>query len=86
MPMHSKQDLDRRAMLAATAASGAALLLPTNKLLATELAQPSNRIKDENARQGTRKWMLENTRIDPATKYRCPWIEGYISPRKHPAR
>jgi len=23
--------------------------------------------------------MLNNTRIDPATKYRCPWIEGYCS-------
>jgi hypothetical protein len=23
--------------------------------------------------------MLSNTRIDPATKYRCPWIEGYCS-------
>ena len=23
--------------------------------------------------------MLTNTRIDPATKYRCPWIEGYCS-------
>jgi len=23
--------------------------------------------------------MLQNTRIDPKTKYRCPWIEGYCS-------
>ena len=23
--------------------------------------------------------MLEHTKIDPATKYRCPWIEGYCS-------
>jgi hypothetical protein len=23
--------------------------------------------------------MLTNTRIEPATKYRCPWIEGYCS-------
>src|SRR4029453_11052239 len=33
----------------------------------------------ENAKQGTRDWMLTKTRIDPATKYRCPWIEGYCS-------
>jgi hypothetical protein len=36
-------------------------------------------IADENAKPGTRDWMLTNTRIDPATKYRCPWIEGYCS-------
>lgn len=36
-------------------------------------------ITRENRRPGTRDWMLTNTRIDPATKYRCPWIEGYCS-------
>jgi hypothetical protein len=36
-------------------------------------------IERENARPGTRDWMLQNTRIDPASKYRCPWIEGYCS-------
>lgn len=43
---------------------------------------PSTRrdlIARENAKPGTRDWMLANTRIDPATKYRCPWIEGYCS-------
>ncbi len=41
----------------------------------------SNRhlIATENAKPGTRDWMLSNTRIDPSTKYRCPWIEGYCS-------
>jgi hypothetical protein len=36
-------------------------------------------IPRENAKPGTRDWMLTKTRIDPATKYRCPWIEGYCS-------
>ena len=36
-------------------------------------------IRKENQKPGTREWLLENTRIDPATKYRCPWIEGYCS-------
>src|SRR5437763_16842483 len=36
-------------------------------------------IARENQRPGTRDWMLSNTRIDPKTKYRCPWIEGYCS-------
>ena len=38
-----------------------------------------NRIAEENAKPGTRDWMLTNTRIDPATKWRCPWIEGFSS-------
>jgi hypothetical protein len=36
-------------------------------------------IRRENERPGTRDWMLTRTQIDPATKYRCPWIEGYCS-------
>jgi hypothetical protein len=39
----------------------------------------SDLIRRENEKPGTREWMLANTRIDPATKYRCPWIEGYCS-------
>ena len=33
----------------------------------------------ENEKAGTTDWMLTNTRVDPRTKYRCPWIEGYCS-------
>ena len=40
---------------------------------------PSDIVRRENAKPGTRDWMLTKTRIDPATKYRCPWIEGYCS-------
>jgi hypothetical protein len=36
-------------------------------------------VRRENAKPGTRDWMLANTRIDPTTKYRCPWVEGYCS-------
>jgi len=36
-------------------------------------------IRRENKRPGTRDWMLKKTAIDPATQYRCPWIEGYVS-------
>jgi hypothetical protein len=39
----------------------------------------SNPITRENAQQGTSDWQLTYTRVDPATKYRCPWIEGYVS-------
>src|SRR4051794_15700726 len=36
-------------------------------------------IERENARSGTTEWLLTNTRIDPKSKYRCPWIEGFCS-------
>jgi hypothetical protein len=36
-------------------------------------------VRRENARPGTREWLLTKRRIEPATKYRCPWIEGYCS-------
>ncbi len=42
-------------------------------------ARRSAEIVAENQRPGTRQWMLEKTRIDPDTRYRCPWIEGYCS-------
>jgi hypothetical protein len=38
-----------------------------------------NLITRENQKPGTREWMLTNTRVEPSTKYRCPWIEGYCS-------
>lgn len=41
--------------------------------------QTPDLIRRENQRQGTRDWMLGNTRVDPQTKYRCPRIEGYCS-------
>ena len=36
-------------------------------------------ILTENQKSGTRDWMLKHPRIEPTTKYRCPWIEGYCS-------
>ncbi len=69
-------ELDRRRALQLGAASGATWLPQTNALLAAEAART---IHEENLRAGTSAWMLEKTRVDPATKYRCPWIEGYAS-------
>src|SRR5262245_111233 len=42
-------------------------------------------VRRENGRTGTLEWMLERSRIDPATKWRCPWIEGYCSHTSLPA-
>src|SRR5690349_5385438 len=45
----------------------------------THTRQNADLIRRENQRPGTRDWLLTNTRVDPATKYRCPWIEGFCS-------
>lgn len=65
--------MKRRDAVKTLAAAGAAALLPRARA-----AEPKA-IITENARPGTREWMLTKTRIDPATKYRCPWMEGYCS-------
>jgi hypothetical protein len=39
----------------------------------------NDQILRENEKRGTQDWLLTHTRIDPATKYRCPWVEGYGS-------
>ena len=41
-------------------------------------AQPGS-IRRENDRTGTTDWRLTNARVDPASKWRCRWIEGYAS-------
>ena len=39
----------------------------------------SDLIRAENQREGTTDWQLTYTRVDPKTRWRCPWIEGYVS-------
>ena len=79
--------LERRDILRGVTGLGVAALLPgmltehRSVFAAARQFGSESRdlIRDENAKSGTRDWMLENTRIDPQTKYRCPWIEGYAS-------
>src|SRR5262245_59315010 len=80
--------LHRRDLLKGLLGAGMASALPAlgtgcSGSPEAETARPRERnpelIRLENARQGTRDWLLEKTRIDPATRYRCPWIEGYAS-------
>jgi hypothetical protein len=77
--------LTRRQMLGRVAAFSAGAALSGCSGLAPVRQRPSfarpspDLIRLENQRQGTLDWMLTRTRIDPQTKYRCPWIEGYCS-------
>ena len=65
--------MDRRQFLRGTAGVGIAA--------ACIGAAPSrsDKVRDENRKPGTTDWILTNTRIDPPTQYRCPWIEGFCS-------
>ena len=41
--------------------------------------QQSDLVLHENQQAGTRDWMLAKTAVEPKSRYRCPWIEGYCS-------
>ncbi|MBX3746524.1 MAG: hypothetical protein KF833_14545 [Verrucomicrobiae bacterium] len=69
--------LTRRQVLAGLAA--AAALPACRTRLDPGPHRGADRILRENERPGTRDWMLQHTRVDPATRWRCPWIEGYAS-------
>jgi hypothetical protein len=71
-----KGQLSRRDVLKG-AAVGA---LASGAVLPAEAAQRrSNVISRENELPGASNWQLTYTKVDPATRYRCPWIEGYVS-------
>lgn len=72
--------LSRREALQALAAAGAGLALGGCATAPRRFTGPQqDLIRRENARPGTRDWLLTNVRIDPATKWRSPSIEGYAS-------
>ena len=78
--MPFERDWTRRDILKTAAAGGLASALNSTPARAND-ATPADpeRIRRENEHQGTRAWMTTDVRIDPKTKYRSPWIEGYAS-------
>src|SRR4029079_15673952 len=77
---NSHSALDRRTLLkGATAAGLASALEPLAGALARPAPARPDLIRAENEKTGTTDWLLANTRVDPKTKYRCPWIEGNCS-------
>src|SRR4051812_47823360 len=67
--------MHRRDLLKGTAAAGLAAV--AGNLAAA--APNRDLIRAENAKPGTADWLLQKTRVDPKTKSRCPWVEGYCS-------
>jgi hypothetical protein len=79
-------ELNRREMLkglmvAGAAGAGAGLAGCASSAGRSRLLSQRDpgRIRRENQREGTDDWLSRKTQVDPATKYRCPWIEGYCS-------
>ena len=70
--------INRRELFKRTLALGALAALPSCASLSSTTPD-RDLILRENAKPGTRDWMLTKTQIDPKTRYRCPWIEGYCS-------
>ena len=79
VPMpHRPSHPDRRDFLKGlAAATGAAAL--GGCAAGTPHSARLNPVVAENARPGTRDWLLTRTQVDQKTKWRCPWIEGYAS-------
>ena len=71
--------MTRRELLTATVGAGIAASLSPFAPGAALGAPQSGSIVAENLKPGTTDWQLTKTRVDPATKYRCPQIEGFCS-------
>ena len=73
---------DRRDLLKAALAAGmSSALFPREFAAAAEqptLARP-DLFRAENERPGTTDWVLTSTRVEPKSKLRSPWVEGYCS-------
>jgi hypothetical protein len=84
-PSSGEHRISRRDLLKGVVAVGAgAAFSGCANRLPTQHSTPKTKnsaalVRNENERPGTREWLLENTRIDPKSKYRCPWVEGYCS-------
>lgn len=75
----SRRLYDRRELLKSAALTGTAWPWFTDRAARAQDVRRSHVVEQENARGGTTAWLLDQPRIDPATRYRCPWIEGYCS-------
>jgi len=81
LPTSLGRTISRRDLLAGLMGAGVYACLPARHSPAAfqPPTESSDLVRRENDLPGTRDWMMEKTAIDPATQYRCPWIEGYCS-------
>ncbi len=76
MDKKTNTQLSRRDLLKGAALTGLGTALVASD---AQAKSSSNALKKENEKEGTTDWQLTYTKVDPATRYRCPWIEGYVS-------
>src|SRR5690349_7117628 len=80
--MARKHDPHRRTFLqtaAAASVAGGIAASAAAGVAADASEKTANPIPAENAKEGTTDWQLTYVRVDPKTKYRSPWIEGFVS-------
>jgi hypothetical protein len=77
--MSIERDWTRRDILKTAAGSFVSALHSQPAFCCEPEPADPERLRRENEQPGTRDWMATNVRIDAATKYRSPWIEGYAS-------
>jgi hypothetical protein len=66
-------------MIKTTAAGSLAWATGGIRFAHADAKRTSQAVTEENQKPGTNAWQLDKTKIDPETRYRCPWIEGYCS-------
>jgi hypothetical protein len=78
--MTNERDWTRRRILK-TAAAGSLVsaLHCTGSQAQNKSTADRDRIPGENELPGTRDWMTTKVAVDPKTRYRSPWIEGFAS-------
>ncbi|MCA9423805.1 MAG: hypothetical protein KC994_01960 [Candidatus Omnitrophica bacterium] len=76
MPNKNSGKTNRREVLKGAAGAG---FLATFGHRSEATEGRSNSIVEENRKPGTTDWQITYTRVDPSTKFRSPWIEGYVS-------
>ena len=73
----ASQPLSRRSLLKGAVAGS--LAMSTLDVAGASKPAGVRSVAKENELPGTRDWQLSKTRVDPDSRYRCPWIEGYCS-------
>jgi hypothetical protein len=78
--MTNERDWTRRRILK-TAAAGSLVsaIHCTDSRAQNKFMADRDRIPRENELPGTRDWMTTKVAVDPKTRYRSPWIEGFAS-------
>jgi hypothetical protein len=69
----------RRAGLGGLLGLGAAAGLSGSRAMAGRWASPVRSVAAENQLPGTDSWRLTSSRIEPTSRFRSPWVEGYAS-------